>query len=377
MASNSPCIPYDKEAETINEFLTRFAMQCSELLHKFRNDDSKQVALLLRAVPVNVFTEVQRALAPDSVTDASFDLIKETLIKLYAPPKSVLGASINFFNCKQKPGQSIDEFARQVKLYSQECGFEAQVRLSRIQRDVFLAGLHSAPVVTAILQISDNIEFDEAVAKAKAITQLRHDAQGAGQSRVSTHQFEQFDEEVHHIQRSTVPSSYVCVRCGKQGAHRAEHCFALKLKCNYCSKIGHIAKVCKSAQRMNNQSAVRHFMEGDNNSSYEVSHLQPITAPRVTSGQRHNSPANSVSASSHTEYTPSGSANKRGAHQLQCNTTPSAAAYSSQGVTTVSSVADNSQVAYGFNDRNNNTSSSSNSVNFSNSFHDNIDHFLY
>lgn len=243
MTSCSVCLPYDKEAETIDEFITRFTIQCSELLHKVRNDDSKQVALLMKALPVAVFTDVQRELAPTSALNASFEQVKDALVQLYSTKRSVLGASVQFFNCKQKPGQTVEEFARDVKHFSQQCGFQAQVSLSRIQRDVFLSGLSSAPVVTSILQISEDIGFEQAVTKAKLFTQLRKDTSMLHHPALHMENDTSI-KEVHST--AVVASSYVCIRCGQHGKHKAQNCFALHLKCNSCSKVGHISKVCRS-----------------------------------------------------------------------------------------------------------------------------------
>ena len=114
-------------------------------------------------------------MAPNNIADASFNDVTSTLVSLYSTKKSVLGASVQFFNCKQKPGQLIEYYDRDIKYFSQQCGFQAEVSLSRIQRDVFLAGLNSTPVTTSILQISDDLSFDEAD-HSKAFTQLRQDA---------------------------------------------------------------------------------------------------------------------------------------------------------------------------------------------------------
>lgn len=92
----NPGPTYDKEEETITEFLTRFSLQNSAELHRSRNDDSKQVIILMKALPVSVFTDVQRSLSPKSIADASFEEVKETLISLYYTQKSVLGSTIHF-----------------------------------------------------------------------------------------------------------------------------------------------------------------------------------------------------------------------------------------------------------------------------------------
>ena len=91
-------IPYEVMTKRwkLLQFLTRFSLQNSAELHRSRNDDSKQVIILMKALPVSVFTDVQRSLSPKSIADASFEEVKETLISLYYTQKSVLGSTIHF-----------------------------------------------------------------------------------------------------------------------------------------------------------------------------------------------------------------------------------------------------------------------------------------
>ena len=111
-----------------------------------------------------------------------------------------------------------------------------------IQRDVFLAGLNFSPVTTSILQISDDLSFDEAATRAKAFTQLRQDA---SMLHNPVHHADTFDN-AHRMQ--SLPQSCVCVCCSQRATHKAENCFALKLKYNSCSKLGNLARVCKSSK---------------------------------------------------------------------------------------------------------------------------------
>ena len=279
MSSTQSCMPYDKNAETITEFLTRFSMQCSEELHKCRNNESKQVNLLMKALPVSVFTDVQRSFAPNSVVNATFEEVKDTLTNLYSTKKSILGSSVELYNCKQKPGQSIEEYARQLKYLSQQCGLDTQVSLSRIQRDLFLAGLNSSQVVTSILQTSEELTFDEAVIKAKAFTQLRQDA---CMLRQPIHHASS-EGEAHRVQAASLPQSYVCIRCGQRAKHKAQHCYALKLQCKSCSKIGHIAKMCKST-KPSYKADVRHCVEYDTTSEDTTSHTIGLVQHGPTNG---------------------------------------------------------------------------------------------
>ena len=118
------CSFFDPEVETVQEFLERFAVQMSDALHKVRSDSLKQAALLLRALPVNMVTDLQRRIAPTKLSEATYDLLKANLVQAYSVKKSLVGASINFFRCKQESTQNIEEFSRQLKFLASQCDFE-------------------------------------------------------------------------------------------------------------------------------------------------------------------------------------------------------------------------------------------------------------
>ena len=60
--------------------------------------------------------------------------------------------------------------------------------------------------------------------------------------------------------KKDAPTNYTCICCGTKAKHFASDCYALKLKCNKCSKVGHLSKVCKSKQRI---TSYNNYIEQD------------------------------------------------------------------------------------------------------------------
>ena len=138
-----------------------------------------------------------------------------------------------------------------------QCDYEQTITLDRLLRDVFVAGLRSGPVMSTVMQSADTLSFNDAIDKAKMVHQIRQDAAKLKSSttlrvHASTEEFDEDAISFHRLhQRSTlqqksVPSTYVCTRCGAKARHFVDKCFAIKLDCRKCNKTGHIAAVCRS-----------------------------------------------------------------------------------------------------------------------------------
>ena len=96
-------------------------------------------------------------------------------------------------------------------------------------------------MLTTVLQKCENKTFNQCVEHAKLIEQLSSDAQDM-KSDMTTHSY-----KVTTRNTEKVPANYVCIRCGAKAKHLAKNCFATKLQCNNCKKMGHLSKVCKKS----------------------------------------------------------------------------------------------------------------------------------
>ena len=252
--SQYQCDMFDPAVETVDEFLQRLQCQKKEEFHKLRNDSSRQASILLKCLPTQMITDLQRRIAPKKLTEADYNELEQQLRERYSDNKSTIGAAVQFFRYRQEPGQSIEEYAQQVNFLATQCQYSSDVPLDRLIRDVFVSGLHSPAILSSVLQTTDKQTFEETVQRAKLVQQVKADTISIQNSRQnSVHHTEDPDEFPHSsdaslykIHSKSVPVGYVCIRCGTKGKHFHDKCFALELICNNCEKKGHIAKACKS-----------------------------------------------------------------------------------------------------------------------------------
>ena len=287
MTSANQCLQFDPEAETISEFLERFSVQMGDALYKVRADELKQAAILLRALPVAMVTDLQRRISPMRLSEASFTVVRDNFLGSYSVKKSVVGASVQFFTCKQEASQTIEDYSKKLKFLASQCNFDQHITLDRLLRDVFVAGLNSTPVLSTVLQTADSMTFNEAIDKAKLVHQIRQDAVSI-QLPSSIHIAEEVEgtSEVHKLKSSgrrsqrIVPSNYICARCGQKASHFVEKCFALSLQCRNCGKMGHLAKVCRARQTRRSVYEVQE----DGNAIHTIrSHHAPLSSTQRTS----------------------------------------------------------------------------------------------
>lgn len=280
-ALSTMCAQYDPDNESIGEFISRFEVQMDDALHKVRTSETKKAAILLRALPVRMVTDIQRRIAPVQLSAATYDQVKDNLLGSYANNKSTVGASVDFFSYKQEDNQSIEEYTKQLKFLASKCSFDQQITLDRLLRDVFVAGLKSAPILSSVLQTADSMSFQEAVDKAKLIEQIRKDTISIhAPSRIHATQMVD-SNDVHKVTSAKkIPFNYICARCGQKDSHFVDKCFALKLHCKFCNKRGHLAKVCRSSKSKDNTSV--HAVQGDHNEN--VHHVIPDTQKRAVGG---------------------------------------------------------------------------------------------
>lgn len=262
--SSTQVIVFQAEVETVTEFLQRFKVQNSSALDAA--DDGKRAELLCRALPVAIITDVQRRIKPTLLENATYQEIEDSLKAQYSVKKSVIGASVKFINRKQQSGETIETYAKILNDLASCCSYNDCCR-DRLLRDAFVSGLSSNKLISNLLHECENKSFNECVERAKTLEQLAHDAADMKPEEKSV----AYKINNYNNKNSSpkVSDDYICIRCGSAGKHRADKCFALKLKCNKCSKKGHLSKVCKSKV-----SRVNTLAEGGDNEPAGESELR-------------------------------------------------------------------------------------------------------
>ena len=247
---------FNPELETVNEFLERFKVQSYDALSEAGADGKKKAAILVKALPIAVITDLQRRIKPVSLTNATFDLVEAKLIAQHQTKHSIVGASVKFINRKQGLSEPIETYAKVLNNLAADCQYKNCCR-DRLLRDTFVSGLRSNSIMSLLLQDCEGKSFDECVEKAKLFEQISVDAQSMSQEPQNTFKIVSSNESGASTSVSTVPDNYVCIRCGAKSKHFARNCYALNIECRKCSKQGHIAKVCKSRSPLLGDSSSR------------------------------------------------------------------------------------------------------------------------
>ena len=153
---------------------------------------------------------------------------------------------------RQKPGESIGEYAVvALKKLSIHCNFGEF--LNRALRDRFVCGLSNVKIQNKLLN-TENITFDKACQIAKSMemaernTQEFHPTTSASASGFSEGTVNKIESKRNNEQ--------ACYRCG--GNHTAKTCRFKTPKCFKCTKIGHIASVCRIVKPVKRLSLVQH-----------------------------------------------------------------------------------------------------------------------
>ena len=171
MATSSNFAVYDPKAELIEEFIERFLVQNNDALAAVENQPLKKAAILVKSLPVNIITDLQRKLKPKKLSTVKYDEIIKTLSSQYEEKKSIVGASVKFINRKQANGESIEAYGRTLNVLANNCKYK-QCCLDRMVRDIFVAGIRDAAILTSLLQECDKnteIKFEEILDKTKIL----------------------------------------------------------------------------------------------------------------------------------------------------------------------------------------------------------------
>lgn len=249
---SSTCSQFNSQQETVVEFLERFRVQCSEQLTQAGEDGIKKAAILVKALPIAVITDLQRRIKPVKLSEATFQVLEDKLISQYEVKKSIIGATVKFLNYKQSSNESIENYAKSINDLAASCKYKDCCR-DRMVRDSFVSGLHSSTIVHALLQDCEDKSFNDCVEKAKLIEQLTSDTQDIHEPVRNSSTSYQVASSSYSATNANIPKNYVCIRCGSKRQHLAHNCFARKLKCKLCKKIGHLQKVCKSRNSYSNE----------------------------------------------------------------------------------------------------------------------------
>ena len=158
------------------------------------------------------------------------------LEKHYNPKPLKIAQSFHFGTRNQKPGESISDYVLALRRLAVHCNYGEF--LDGALRDRFVCDLNSSKIQKKPLNTED-LTFAKACSIAKTM----------GMAENNTQEFHPTSSQSNQVNKSTEQSSKntersKCHRCG--GNHSGKSCKFKSAKCFKCSKVGHLASVCRN-----------------------------------------------------------------------------------------------------------------------------------
>ena len=124
----------------------------------------KRKAILISSIWGETYRVLKDMCYPDTPASRTYDQLFTHLRSYYAPKKLAVAERYRFHNTKQKPGQSICEFATFLKKIASCCNFGNDLQMNL--RDRFICGFQSENLQRKLS--SEDLTFQQALDKAVA-----------------------------------------------------------------------------------------------------------------------------------------------------------------------------------------------------------------
>lgn len=234
-------------------------------------DEQRKTDVVITVLGDEAYMTLRNLVFPETPEKKTYQQIKEVLLKHYKPKRSIVTERYSFHKRTQGSQEPIDEFIVQLKRLAMNCSFGAF--LSEALRDQLVVGVRSEGIRCKLLAVEDGNALTWE--KACVIATSMEAAEGHAREMVPapTH-LRQPDVDANwqrsdQLRRGTAgpgqptpakdrqPS---CFRCGRQ--HQPQDCRHIKARCFNCSKLGHLASMCRTKRS--------HFTEEQEVSSVDL-----------------------------------------------------------------------------------------------------------
>lgn len=200
---------------------------------------AKRKAAFLSCCGAKTYSLLKGLVAPKKPSEEELDRILTLLTNHFAPKPSEVVARFKFNTRIRTPDESVSDFIACLKKLADDCEFGA-LRDSLL-RDRVVCGISNSEIQRRLLESAEL-----SLAQAENIAIAMEVAKKDSSMLSGTNGGNSMDAEANEATANFVAArkKLSCYRCG--GSHLARVCRHEKSVCNFCKKIGHIARVCLS-----------------------------------------------------------------------------------------------------------------------------------
>ena len=235
------------------------------------DDADKKRAILLSACGAATYKLLKTLVAPAELTTKSFAELVQLAKEHYTPKPSIIMCRFKFNSAFREQGESISAFVTRLRDLATSCEYGESA--TELIRDRLVCGVRDDVLQRTLLAVP-KLTYDKAYELA-----LLHES-AAQNSRLLSTTSPMQPLPVHHSSSSENKQPAKCYRCG--GSHSARTCRFKDYECNFCSKKGHIQRVCQTRLRqLNSKSPPVAPKKGTQHRTHKV---EEETEPPATTG---------------------------------------------------------------------------------------------
>ena len=272
---------FDTYLERLDFYFT--ANDLAEITPAAGNDDAvaarleKRKSILLSVIGPDTYSLLRTLCAPTRPADKTFKQITDILKEHFSPKPSEVVCRFKFHTRSRQPGESVAAFMSELRRLAEHCNFNNY--LTDMLRDRLVCGIADERVQRLLLTEKElTLEkayqvciAEEAASKDTSVLKGEHVNKVSAQKKCYTGKRNHTKQQPENQDQKRV-----CFRCGDE-SHLANRCKHQNTRCNYCKKIGHLAKMCLKLKSKSETNAVLDAENSDSDYDNEEIPVATIT----------------------------------------------------------------------------------------------------
>ena len=215
----------------------------------------KRKSILLSVIGADTYSLLRTLCAPTRPSEKTYKEITDLLTAHFSPKPSEVVSRYKFHTRIRQPGESVSSFMSELRKLADHCNFNNY--LTDMLRDRLVCGIADERVQRLLLTEKE-LTLEKAYQVCIAEETASKDSsilKGEHVNKVNVQRKHSHTKQTPpKVKPNHTPKRY-CYRCGEE-SHVANRCKYINTPCNYCKKIGHLAKVCLKKKAKSEANAI-------------------------------------------------------------------------------------------------------------------------